>query len=193
MTNKISELKSALGAGARASKYLVNFSIPSTVPTTSQLENASVLCKATTFPAMTLGVIEAYTQGRKLPIPGDTSYTNSWNLTFYTTEDHGLRRDMIAWLKACDHFQNNQHSGNPSGVMGELSISQLDSAGAETAKYTFHNVFVAEVGELSVGGDQIDTLLEFDTTFTFSDWVVGSDGLNKPEQVSEPTLNDIAS
>ena len=193
MSNKIAELKSAIGSGARASKYLINFSIPSTISTTSLLENAAVLCKSATFPEVTLGMIELFAQGRKLPLPGDTAYTNSWTLTFYTTEDHGLRRDMVAWLKACDHFQNNEHSGNPSSVMGELSVSQLDSAGVETAKYTFHNVYVSGVGEMTVGSDQIDTVLEFDTTFTFSDWVVGSDSTNKPESVTAPTLNDIAS
>lgn len=193
MSNKIAELKQALGAGARATKYLVNFSIPSAVQTTSQLENAAVLCKATSFPAVTLGQIDVYAQGRKLPLPGDTTYTNTWTLTFYTTEDHGLRRDMIAWLKACDHFQNNEHSGNPANVMGELSIAQLDSKATETTRYTFHNVFVGEVGEVTVGGDQVDTLLEFDVTFTFSDWVVGSDSLNQPANFTAPTLNDIAS
>lgn len=193
MSNKIAELKAALGAGARASKYLVNFAIPSSISTTSQLENASVLCKATSFPSMSLGMIDAFAQGRKLLIPGDTQYTNAWTCTFYTTEDHGLRRDMIAWVKACDHFQNNEHSGVPSSVMGELSVAQLDSAASETTRYTFHNVFVSEVGELTVGGDQIDTLLEFDVTFAFSDWVVGSDSDNNPDTFTAPTLNDIAS
>lgn len=193
MSNKLAELKAALGAGARASKYLINFSVPSSISTTSQLENASVLAKATSFPSMTLGMIEVFSQGRKLPLPGDTQYTNAWTVTFYTSEDHGLRRDMIAWLKACDHFQNNEHSGVPSSVMGELSVAQLDSAAAETTRYTFHNVWVSEIGELAVGSDQVDTVLEFDVTFAFSDWVVGSDSTNKPESFTAPTLNDIAS
>ena len=191
--NKIAELKTALGAGARATKYHINFSVPSAIATTSKLEDAAVLCKAASFPAITLGMIEVFAQGRKLPLPGDTTFSNAWTLTFYTTEDHSLRRDMIAWLKSCDHFQNNEHSGQPTSVMGELSVTQLDSAGNETARYTFHNVFVSEVGELTVGGDQVDTLLEFDVTFAYSDWVVGSDSLNKPEEFTAPTLNDIAS
>lgn len=192
MANKLAELKSALGAGARANKYRINFSIPSTVSTVSNLQNADVLCKATSFPSMTIGQIEIFNQGRKLIIPGDTTYTTTWSVTFYNTEDHSLRRDMINWMKAADHFQNNQHSGNPSSIMGELSVEQLDSAGNPTAKYTFHNVFVQEVAELSLGDDQVDTVQEFDVTFSFTDWVVGDGEFNDPGKANAATINDIA-
>lgn len=190
--NKVAELKNALGAAARPNKYRVNFSVPASIPTISDLNTVDVLCKASSFPSMTIGVMEVWNQGRKLPLPGDTTYTNTWTLTFYQTEDHAIRRDMIAWMKAADHFQNNQHSGNPNSVLGEMSIQQLDSAGNETATYTFHNVFVSEVAEITVGDDQVDTPMEFDVTFTFSDWVVGKDELNKPASGNAATKNDIA-
>jgi len=192
MANKLAELKSALGSGARANKYRVNFSVPAAVATSSNLQNVDALCKAANFPAMTLGKIEVFNQGRKLIIPGDTAYENAWTLTFYNTEDHALRKDMIAWMRAADHFQNNSHSGNPTALMGELSVEQLDSAGNPTAKYTFHNVFVEGVGELAVGDDTADTIQEFDVTFSFTDWVVGDGEFNTPEAGNAATLNDVA-
>lgn len=190
--NKLAELKAAVGAGARANKYRVNFAVPAVVPVTSNLQNVDALCKGSTFPSVTIGQIEAFNQGRKLVIPGDTTYTNTWSLTFYNTEDHALRKDMISWMKSADHFQNNTHSGNPTALMGELSVEQLDSAGNPTAKYTFHNVFVQEVSELLVGDDQIDTLQEFDVAFSFTDWVVGDGELNTPEAGNLATQNDVA-
>jgi len=192
MANKLAELKGALGAGARASKYRVNFSVPAAVPVTSNLQNVDALCKASNFPSVTIGQIEVFSQGRKLMLPGDTTYTNAWTLSFYNTEDHALRKDMISWMKAADHFQNNSHSGNPAALMGELSVEQLDSAGNPTAKYTFHNVFVQEVGELAVGDDQIDTIQEFDVTFSFTDWVVGDGELNNPAAGNAATENEVA-
>jgi hypothetical protein len=192
MANRLAELKNALGAGARANKYRVNFAVPAAVPTASNLQHVDALCKASNFPSMTIGQIEVFNQGRKLILPGDTTYTNSWTLSFYNTEDHALRKDMIAWMKAADHFQNNTHSGNPAALMGELSVEQLDSAGNPTAKYTFHNVFVQEVGELAVGDDQVDTIQEFDVTFSFTDWVVGDGTLNNPAAGNSATLNDVA-
>jgi len=192
MSNKLAELKSALGAGARANKYRVNFSIPAAVSTGSNLQDADALCKASNFPSMTIGQIEVFNQGRKLVIPGDTTYTNSWTLSFYNTEDHALRKDLISWMVAADHFQDNKHSGNPSAIMGELSVEQLDSAGNPTAKYTFHNVFVQEVGELTIGDDQVDTVQEFDVTFSFTDWVVGDGELQAPLAGNTATRNDTA-
>jgi hypothetical protein len=192
MANTLSTLKSALNAGARANKYRLNFSVPSTVSTSSNLQNADALCKATQFPAMTVGQIEVFNQGRKLMIPGDTTYENSWNITFYNTEDHALRRDMISWMIAADNFQKNTHSGNPASIMGEMSVEQLDSAGNPTVKYTFHNVFVSEVAALEVADDTVDTIQEFDVTFTFSDWVVGGGEENAPGTANAATGNEIA-
>lgn len=192
MANTVAALKNALGAGARPNKYRVNFAVPAAVATTSDLNSVDTLCKASTFPSMTIGQIELWSQGRKLVIPGDTAYTNTWTLTFYNTEDHALRKDMIAWMASADNFQDNTHSGNPNAILGELSVEQLDSAGEATVKYTFHNVFVQEVGEISIGDDQVDTPMEFDVTFSFTDWVVGDKSLNEPSAGNSATGNDTA-
>ena len=188
----LAQLKNALGAVARPNKYRINFSIPSAVPTKSDLSVADVLCKATSFPSMTIGQIEVFNQGRKLVIPGDTSFTTTWNVTFYGTEDHALRKDLISWMVAADNFQKNAHSGNPNNILGELSVEQLDSAGNATVKYTFHNVFVQEVGEITLGDDTQDTAMEFDAIFSFSDWVIGGGDLQDPTSGNKATKNDIA-
>ena len=192
MANVINELKTALGAGARASKYRVTLSFPGGVSTSSNQRNISVLAKGTTFPSMTIGVIEVFTQGRKLPLPGDTTFTNTWNITFYNTEGHDLRRDFVAWMASIDHYQDNKHSGVPASLMVDASVVQLDSAGNETAKYTFHNLFPSEVAEISLGADTLDTVQEFDVTFTFSDWVVGGNTVQEPGSANPPTLNETA-
>jgi hypothetical protein len=191
MANKLAELKNAIGSAARPNKYRVNISVPAAVPTTSNLSTADTLCKAANFPSVSLGQIEVFNQGRKLILPGDTEYTNTWTVSFYQTEDHAIRKDMISWMRSADHFQNNSHSGNPAALLGELSVEQLDSAGNGTAKYTFHNVFVQEVGEVALADDTSEAM-EFDITFSFSDWVVGDESLNIPSAGNAATLNDIA-
>ena len=192
MANVINELKSALGAGARPSKYRITLSFTGSVSTSSNQRNISVLAKAASFPSMTIGVIEVFNQGRKLPLPGDTTFTNSWNITFYNTEGHDLRRDFVAWMASIDHFQDNKHSGVPANLMVDASVVQLDSAGNETAKYTFHNLFPSEVAEITLGADTIDAVQEFDVTFTFSDWVVGGNTVQEPGSANPPTLNETA-
>lgn len=190
--NKVAELKTALGAAARPNKYRMNFSIPAAIPQTADLSTADTLCKATNFPSVSIGQIEVFNQGRKLVIPGDTTYTNTWSVTFYQTEDHALRKDMLSWMRHVDHFQSNSHSGTPGDVMGNLSVEQLDSAGNATAKYTFHNVWVQEVGEVALGDDTQDEAMEFEVTFSFTDWVVGDGEVNTPAAGNAATKNSVA-
>lgn len=172
MANKINDLKTKLGAGARPNKYRVIINAPEGI-TLGDNETPDLLCKAANFPGMTIGQIEVWNQGRKLVLPGDTSFDNTWTVTFYQTEDHSLRKAFLEWLKAADNFQNNTHNINPSSVMTSMSVEQLDGDGNSKAKYSFDNVFVQAVGEIGVGDDNQDTAMEFDVTFSFTDWVVG--------------------
>lgn len=185
----INSLKNALGAGARASKYRVQFSFPSAVNVSYDSRNIDLLCKSSSFPGIDIGVIEVWNQGRKLPLPGDTSFGNEWTLSFYNTENHDIRRSMLAWMIACDHFQTNTHTGAPAELMTDVTISQLDSAGKDGVPYTLHNVFVKGVGEISVADDSVDTIQEFDVTLSYSDWVPGTDAVSKPQGDYTPTGN----
>lgn len=189
MANVINEIKSAIGAGGRPSKFRVTLTFPSAVNTTGNLRNVDTLAKSASFPALTIGQIEVWNQGRKLVIPGDTSFSNSWTVTFYNTEAHDIRRDFIAWVASCDQFQDNKHTGVPAELMIDANVIQLDSYGNETTKYTFHNLFPYEIGEISLSADTIDSIEEFDVTFSFTDWVVGDDAVQRPGQSGEGTKN----
>ena len=196
MSNKITELKKYIGAGARANKYRVYISFPSVLSIPSTVLNSlPVLCKSTSFPSKTIGQIEVFNQGRKLVLPGDTQYQNNWNCTFYNTEEHNIRRAFFEWMKACDHFQANSHSGVPAELMITMIIAQLDSDQNETAFYEFHNVFPSEIAEIQVSADQNDQVQEFDVTFTFTDFVVGknSEDNDLPNMYNPSTLNIVAS
>lgn len=189
---KILELKQAIGSGARANKYRLQLTIPNAVPKTADLQTMDVLAIASSFPTKTLGVIETWNQGRKLVLPGDTAYPNTWSVEFYNTEEHNLRRAFLEWMRSIDHFQDNIHSGMPIEIMTDLSVSQLDSAMNETVRYTFHGCFPTEVGEISVGDDQQDTITRFSVTFAYTDWVVGDGDLDKPLSYNTRTGNFIA-
>jgi len=166
MAGVLDKVKNALGAGGRANKYRVV--INSIAGVSINAEQGDLLCKATSFPGVTIGQIEVFNQGRKLMIPGDTTYTNTWTVSFYNTEDHKLRRAFIDWMIKADDFQNNKHASTPGSVMTSMKVMQMNSDGTEGAAYEFHDVFVQDIGEISVGDDQTDTIQEFDVTFSFT-------------------------
>jgi len=183
----IKELSAALGAGARANKYRVTFSFPSSVSGATALNEVDVLAKSATAPGKEVGQIEVWSQGRKLILPGDTTFDNAWSLSFYLQENHSFRLDMIKWADACDNFQENKHAGNPGSVLADLRVEQLDSAGKPVATYTLHNCFPQSIGEISYGDDSSDTIAEFDMTFAYSDWVIGNEESSsyEPKNASE--------
>ena len=187
----IRELSAALGSAARANKYRVSFAWPSGVNGEVDLGNIDVLAKSATAPTREIGMIEVFNQGRKLILPGDTTYDNAWAVDFYLTEDHQLRYDMVKWMDACDNFQANKHSGVPTSIFSDLRLEQLDSAGNVTAQYTLHNCFPQSVGEVAYGDDSADTVAEFNITFAYSDWVLG-DGEFSDYVATSATKNEIA-
>ena len=192
MAATIMNLKQALGAGGGVNKYKLVFSIPSAVPVSSELQNADVLCKSTQFPGVTITPIEVFNQGRKLLIPGDTNYENTWTVVFYNTEAHDMRRDLLSWMRSADDYQRNTHSGNPLDVLGEMGVTQLDSMGKETVTYTFHNVFPSSVEAIEVSDDTDGGIQEVSVTFSFSDFVVGTGEYSEPTVANAATKNSIA-
>lgn len=170
MAGAIDKVKTAVGAGARANKYKVIINGISGVSINA--EQGDLLCKATNFPGATIGQIEVFNQGRKLVIPGDTTYSTTWTVTFYNTEDHKLRKEFIKWMIKADDFDNNIHAANPGDVMTTMKVIQMDAKSNEVVEYEFYNCFVQDIGEISVGDDQTDTLQEFDVTFSFTNWKI---------------------
>lgn len=175
MGNKIREISNALGASGRANKYRVSFTWPTGVTGVTSLYDIDVLAKSATAPQREIGIIELWNQGRKLVIPGDTTFDNAWSLDFYLPENHSLRLDMIKWQIAADNFNENKHSGIPSSVMTDLRVEQLDSAENVSAVYTLHNCFPSVVGEVAYGADSENTPTEFNVTFTYTSWSVGTE------------------
>jgi len=187
----INELSSVLGAVGRANKYRVSFTWPTGVQGATNLKDVDTLAKAATAPTRELGQIELWKKGRKLIIPGDTVYDNAWSVDFYLTEDHQLRYDMVKWMNACDNFQKNTHSGDPTQIFAELRVEQLDSAGNVTAQYTLHNAFPQTIGEISWAADSADTPAEFNMIFAYTSWTTGT-GEFDTDMPNTPTKNPIA-
>ncbi len=174
MSNKIREIGHVLNATARLNKYRLSFAWPVGVSGTSNLAEVDIVCKGAEAPNKTLGTIDLWNQGRKLVIPGDTSFDNSWAVDFYLDESHQLRYDMIKWQEACDNFHRNVHAGLPNAIFSDLRLEQLDSAGNVSAQYTLHNCFPTDVGTVTYADESADSPGEFTLTFSYTDWVTGT-------------------
>lgn len=177
MASSVANLKTVIGPGARASKYKVILTFPTDVVGASG-DRADLLCKSASFPEITIGRIEVWTQGRRQVLPGDTDYDNNWSLTFYQEQAHQLRRSFLDWMEKIDHWQSNVHTGAPENYMVEAKILQMGSgdqnsyndSGKPFATYVFHDLFPTSVGAVEVADDSINTLQEFTVTFAYTSW-----------------------
>ena len=196
MANKINELKLAVGAGARKNKYRINFAVPAAVPAPAGLDSRTldILAKATKLPDKTIKVISLYNQGRKLNIPGDTDYQGDTGIdvTFYLPEDYAPRQLFLNWLKACDNFQQNVHTGNPAALMVDMSIEQLDSVEKSTVKTTLHNAFPYKVAGIELSDEAAEGVSEVTVSIAFSDFVTGDGENDEPLTYNQATKNDTA-
>lgn len=183
MPNQITQLKNALGIGARANKYRVYFSFPSAVTPMPGIdtEMLSLLCnKCSGFPQSEVSQSEIWVAGRKLILPKQAdSNGGDWTADFYNDEEHKIRNSFVKWLRAIDHMPTNTSVGMPSSVMTNLRVAQLDSANNETVVFNFYNVFVKSVSGFEFDGTSAADPETFTVTFTYSYFTQGT--TNNPD------------
>ena len=170
----LNELKTALNGGARADKFTIQFGVPAGDGSLTLGTEGPILCKATSFPAKTIATIEVWEQGRKLKLPGDTTFDEEWTIQFYQTADHKLRKMFIDWMSKIDNFHTNNHTCTPADFMVEAKVQQLGCDGKVTAEYTFYNMFPSTVTAVEVDGENINTVEIFSVNFNYSDWEITS-------------------
>lgn len=61
-------------------------------------------------------------------------------------------------------------SYNVPDYQAELSIWQLDTLGNKVYGYNLENVFITGIGEVSYSDSELDSLVEYNLTFTFSEF-----------------------
>jgi len=185
-------LHNTIGDGARSAKFNVMFSFtnPKANPDSSALIAQG---KTSSFPGKSNTTIDFKYKGRTIPIKGQVKYTQSWECTFYLTEDHTLKHELENWIEALDQQHNylnpsdtksvreTQISHNAHGYTQTAYIYQRDFEDArDTAKYTLFNVYPTEISPVQVSYESRGELLEFTCTFTYSHYsmetIQGSQG-----------------
>ena len=168
----LEELKSNLSVGARGNKYKVTLAIPGG----GSGKTTDIMCKGASIPAKTLGTIEVFNQGRKILVAGDASFENSWSLTFWSTQDHALRKDFETWMDGIDNFdEHTRASAGYTDYMTTAQVAQLSTSdNSETAVYEFHNLFPTNISALDLADDANDTILEFSVDLAYSHWIRNS-------------------
>jgi hypothetical protein len=167
----VEQLKNALKTnGAKTDKFTIRFGTPAGDNSLILGVDGPLLCKSANFPEKDIGSADVWIQGRKLPLPGDTTYPESWEVEFYNTTDHKLRQMFITWMDKIDNYETNTHTCNPNMFMVDADVIQLACDGSVAAGYTFHNMYPSQIGQVEVNGETINSIQMFRVQFKFSHW-----------------------
>ena len=176
--SSITNLKTALGLGARANLFEVVLTLPTFTDNTAGTAakgaaeaatfDLNILVKAAQVPAFTVGVIEVpYKAGRRIKIPGDRTFAD-WTVTVINDEKHIARRAFTAWIDSIS--KGNYNSANKSSQTDyrtDLVVTQFKGSGNDVRSYKLHEAFPTDVSGVDLSMDSTDTLSEFTVTFQY--------------------------
>ena len=194
-TKTLRDFKSKLaGGGARPNLFEASInSFPTAISeawdNSSEAEGGAFkfLCKSTALPASNLGSIEIPFRGRTLKVAGDRTF-DDWTVTIINDEDFRLRTAFERWSNVMSQLDDATGVTNPTSYMTDAFIQQLgrgpevgaaSNNGGNTSilrSYKFFDVFPVTVGEIALSYDTTDQLEEFEVTFRYQYFTVGSSG-----------------
>lgn len=189
MSLKISDFKAALAGGSRPNLFQVAVTSPPGLSTLA-LANLSILCKATSLPGMTIGVIEVPFRGRRVKVPGDRTFAE-WTMTVVADEGHSIRKDFEAWMTFINsnNFDAEVIRANGTGdYKSVITIQKLTDAGsiATNGTYILQDAFPSDVSQIDVSYDTMDAVEEFTVTFNYSYFTVAAAGTAAPNAATVP-------
>ena len=175
----IIDFKSKLNGGVRPNLYQVDIDFPARAigalngATKSTLMGETrYLCRSTSLPTHSQGLIEVPFRGRFLKIPGDRTF-EAWTATFYNTSNFNLRAAFENWINIANQTDENIGVvGGLDALFTDVTVRQLskDSAGGKNSvlrTYRLVDAWPTSVGAINVAFDSNDALEEFDVEFQY--------------------------
>lgn len=161
------------GGGARPNRYNIILTFPPAVPDgLLAATKAGFTCKAAAIPASSLGTIDLAYMGRQVKVPGDKVWAD-WNVTCYVDQDYATRGVFEAWHNLMNGFDSNLAADgmqDPANCFARAKVQLLDRYDRVTRTYDVEGIWPTEVGEITLGYDQNDQVMEQQVTFAINGW-----------------------
>jgi len=183
-------IETSLGNAARAAKYELIMNLPiSLFPDNTTID---VLAKTSAFPGKSHDTIDIKFKGRSIPVKGQTKYEQTFECSFYLSEDHRLKQAFENWIESLDGTHNYSDSSSKevktakkdnkeNGYTKDITLYQLDfDLVAHPIKYVMYDCFPTVVSPVSLNAESRGEMLEFSVTFSYSyfDSFVGNETHN---------------
>ena len=180
----LSQFKSRLRTGgARPNLFEANIVFPDLVKkfwTKETQEDFQFLCKATSMPASSIGVVDVPFRGRILKVAGDRTF-EPWTVTVINEENYAVRDAFENWANKINNLVTGTGEQSPQAYMGSGEIRQLSRAAGDrfagdagdqttstqavTKVMKVHDIWPSEIGSIDLSYDSSDAVEEFSVTF----------------------------
>ena len=163
----INDFKAKLaGGGARSNQFKVTMPFPGYAQVGGEIEDLAFLCRATTIPAMNVGVVEVPFRGRKIYIGGDRTF-DTWSITVLNDTNFKIRNAMERWQNGINNMSDNEGLTNPVDYQVDAFVDHLDRNGNTVKSYTLRGVFPTVVAPIELTYDEQTAIEQFDVTFNY--------------------------
>ena len=174
----INDFKAKLaGGGARSNQFKVTMPFPGYAQVGGEIEDLAFLCRATTIPAMNVGVVEVPFRGRKIYIGGDRTF-DTWSITVLNDTNFKIRNAMERWQNGINNMSDNEGLTNPVDYQVDCFVDHLDRNGNTIKSYTLRGLFPVGIGAIDLNYDEQAAVEEFTVEFQVQFW----EPLNYPSE-----------
>lgn len=165
------------GGGLRPNRYeiIVTFPGPVVLPLGGARQTASKIsftAKAASIPTSNVGVIDVPYMGRQVKVAGDKTW-DDWTVGILLDNDLIGRRAFEIWHDRILGFDSNVAIDpfvNPANYFARAEVHLLDRADRVLDTYTVEGIWPSNVGEVTLGYDQNDSVAEQSVTFAINGW-----------------------
>jgi hypothetical protein len=163
----INDFKAKLaGGGARANQFKVTMPFPGYAQVGGEIEDLAFLCRATTIPDMTIGIVPVPFRGRTIKIAGDRTIAD-WSVTAYNDTNFKLRNAFERWQNGINNMTDNEGLTNPVDYQVDAFVDHLDRNGNTIKSYTLRGAFPTVLQAIALSYDEATAIEQFDVTFEY--------------------------
>ena len=163
----INDFKAKLaGGGARANQFKVTMPFPGYAQVGGEIEDLAFLCRATTIPAMNVGVVEVPFRGRKIYIGGDRTF-DTWSITVLNDTNFKIRNAMERWQNGINDYAENTGVVAPSDYQTDIFVEQLDRDDTILKTYIFRACYPLTVAAIELTSAEAGEIETFEVTWRY--------------------------
>lgn len=172
----IQDFKNKLtGGGARANLYRVNGTFPAVsvaIAGRNPADDIQFLCSAAAIPAVSIGTVTTFFQGRPLILAGDRSFA-SWTITVLNDTGYPLRKAFEAWSNRINSVETNTSRLGLGEYAQQWSVTQLDRQGRDVQTYQFIDCWPSAIGEIALDYGTKEAIETFTVELQYQYYQIG--------------------